>query len=130
MEYLCPKCNGHLTLEDCVIFSVKTSDGKQGLISLHSEIGNYSVKKHSDFHFKEGDHLDFFCPICNTKLASEIHDKLARIIMIDDKNNEFEVLFSQIAGKKSTFKIVGETMEIYGDDSAEYIDFVNLSMNF
>ncbi len=130
MEYLCPQCNGHLTLEDCVIFSVKTSDRKQGLISLHSEIGNYSVKKHPDFHFKEGDHLDFFCPICNTKLASKIHDKLARVIMIDNKNNEFEVLFSQVAGEKSTFKIVGETMEIFGDDSAEYIDFVNLSMNF
>ena len=130
MEYLCPKCNGHLTLEDSVIFSVKTSSNKRGLISLHSEIGNYSVKKHPDFLFKDGDHLDFFCPICNTKLASEIYDKLARIIMIDDQNNEFEVLFSQVAGKKSTFKIVGETMETYGDDSAEYIDFVNLSMNF
>ncbi len=130
MEYLCPHCHGHLKLEGCVVFSVKTSGGKRGLISLHSDIGNYSVKKHPDFHFKEGDRLDFFCPVCNAKLASNTHDKLARIIMIDDNNNEFEVLFSQVAGEKSTFKIVGETMEIYGDDSAEYLDFVNLSMNF
>lgn len=130
MEYLCPHCSGHLNLEGCVIFSVKTSDKKRGLISLHPEIGNYSVKKHHDFHFKEGDHLDFFCPICNAKLASETHDKLAKIVMIGNKNNEFEVLFSQVAGEKSTFKIEGETMEIFGDDSADYIDFVNLSMNF
>ena len=130
MEYLCPHCNGHLTLEGCVVFSVKTSEGKRGLISLHSDIGNYSVKKHPDFHFKEGDQLDFYCPVCNAKLASGIHDKLARIIMTDENKNEFEVLFSQVAGEKSTFKIIGETMEIYGDDSAEYLDFVNLSMNF
>lgn len=130
MKYLCPHCNGHLTLEGSVVFSVKTADRKRGLISLHSELGNYSVNKHPDFHFKEGDHLEFYCPICNAKLASEIHDKLARLQMIDDNNNEFEVLFSQVAGEKSTFKMIGETMEIFGDDSAEYIDFVNLSMNF
>jgi len=130
MEYLCPHCSGHLNLEGSVIFSVKTSDKKRGLISLHPEIGNYSVKKHHIFQFKEGDHLDFFCPICNAKLGSETHDKLAKVLMIDDNNNEFEVLFSQVAGEKSTFKIEGETMEIFGDDSAEYIDFINLSMNF
>ena len=48
--------------------------------------------------------------------------------MIDDNNNDFEILFSKIAGEKSTYKIVGETMNIYGDDSAEYLDFINLSM--
>ena len=130
MEYLCPKCNGHLTLEDCVIFSVKTSDGKQGLISLHSEIGNYSVRKHPDFEFQEGEQLDFFCPVCHAELASDVHKKLAKVIMIDSDKNEFDILFSRIAGEKSTYKIVGETMKIFGDDSAEYLDFLNLSMNF
>ncbi|RLD61680.1 MAG: hypothetical protein DRJ05_02055 [Bacteroidetes bacterium] len=130
MEYLCAHCNGQLTLDECVIFSVKTSSGKRGLISLHSEIGNYSVKKHPDFHFKEGDQLEFFCPICHKELASERHNNLAKVVMIDDQNNEFEVLFSKVAGEKSTFKIVGETMETYGDNSSQYIDFVNLSMNF
>ncbi|OQX75214.1 MAG: hypothetical protein B6D61_10830 [Bacteroidetes bacterium 4484_249] len=101
-----------------------------GLISLHPEIGDYSVRKHPDFEFQEGDQLDFFCPVCHAELASDVHEKLAKVIMIDSNKNEFDILFSRVAGEKSTFKIVGETMEIFGDDSAEYLDFVNLSMNF
>jgi hypothetical protein len=129
IEYKCPHCNGLLNVNDCVLFSVKTPGGKVGLISLHSEIGDYSVMKNPAFEFKEGDILDFFCPICHAELASHVHDQLARVHMIDENNNDFEILFSKIAGEKSTYKIVGETMNIYGDDSAEYLDFINLSMN-
>ena len=130
MNYQCPSCSAYLNVNDCVLFSVKTPDSKVGIISLHSEIGNYSIKKNPEFSYNEGDQLDFYCPVCHTELASEIHDKLARIIMIDEENNKFEILFSRVAGEKSTYKLVGETMDIYGDDSAEYLDFVNLSLNF
>ncbi len=130
LSYLCPHCKGYLAIEDCVLLSVRTPDHKVGLISLHSELGNYSVKKDSGFNYKEGDELDLFCPICHAELASELHDKLARIIMVDENNDEYEIFFSRIAGEQSTFKIIGETMDIYGDDSAEYLDFINLSMNF
>jgi len=50
--------------------------------------------------------------------------------MIDENNDQYEIFFSRVAGEQSTYKIIGETMEIYGDDSAEYLDFINLSMNF
>ena len=130
LNYLCPHCKGHLSIDDCVLLSVQTPDFHKGLISLHSELGNYAIKKNSDFIYSEGDELDFFCPICHVELASDVHKKLAKIIMVDENKNEYEVLFSRIAGEQSTFKIVGETMEIYGDDSAEYVDFINLSMNF
>ncbi|MCD4697195.1 MAG: hypothetical protein K8S16_13240 [Bacteroidales bacterium] len=130
INYICPHCNGYLSLNDCVIFSVKTADSKVGLISLHPDIGNYTIKKHPGFDFEEGQELDFFCPVCHAKLASDVHKKLAKVIMIDENLNEFEILFSRIAGEKSTYKIIGETMEVFGDDSAAYIDFINLSMNF
>jgi hypothetical protein len=93
-------------------------------------LGNYAVKRNPGFEYREGDHLDFYCPICHTELASEVHKRLAKIIMIDENGKEFDILFSRVAGQKSTFKIIGETMEIYGDDSAEYLDYINLSMNF
>jgi hypothetical protein len=112
------------------MFSVRTPDQQSGIISLHAELGNYSVMKNPEFEFREGDALDFFCPICHTPLASGFHKNLARIIMIDEDKREFEILFSKVAGEKSTFKIIGETMEIFGDDSAEYLDYINLSMNF
>jgi hypothetical protein len=130
MKYICPHCKGYIALNDHIFFSVRTPDFKVGLISLHSEIGNYSVEKDTGFDYSVGDKLDFYCPICHAELAADIHDQLARIIMIDENNNEFEILFSRVAGEKSTYKIIGETMEIFGDDSAEYLDFLNLSMNF
>jgi len=130
INYKCPHCKGFLSINDCVVFSIRTSDRKMGLISLHPEIGDYSVRKHPDFEFQEGEQIDFFCPVCHAGLASDVHKKLAKVIMIDSNKNEFDILFSRVAGEKSTYKIVGETMEIFGDDSAEYLDFVNLSMNF
>lgn len=130
LNYQCPHCNGYLAINGCVIFSVRTPDFKAGIISLHTELGNYSIKKNPLFEIKEGESLDFYCPICHAELASEVHDNLAKIIMIDEENREFEILFSRVAGEKTTFKIIGETMEIFGDDSAEYLDFINLSLNY
>ena len=130
LNYVCPHCNGYLNLEGCLVFSVKTKDNKAGLISLHPALGNYEFKKHPDFKFKAGDELEFYCPICHAPLSSDKHKKLVKIITVDEDNNKYDVLFSKVAGEKSTYKIVGETMEIFGDDSAEYIDFINLSMNF
>lgn len=117
-------------MEDCLLFSVRTKDHRVGLLSLHPELGNYTVRKHRDFDFEEGDELDFYCPICHAELASKLHSNLAKIVMVDENYNEFEILFSKKAGERSTYKIEGETMEIFGDDSAEYIDFMNLSTIF
>ncbi len=130
LDYMCPHCKGFLSLEDCVLFSVKTSDRRLGLLSLHPELGNYTVRKHRDFDFEEGEELDFYCPICHAELASKLHSNLAKIVMVDENYNEFDILFSKKAGERSTYKIEGETMEIFGDDSAEYIDFMNLSTIF
>jgi len=130
LNYQCPHCNGYLAINGCVIFSIRTLDLKSGIISLHTELGNYLIKKNPQFDIKEGDFLDFYCPICHAALASEVHDNLAKIIMIDEENREFEILFSRVVGEKTTFKIIGETMEIFGDDSAEYLDFINLSLNY
>jgi len=113
-----------------IYFSVRTPDFKVGLITLHTELGKYSIDKHSGFNFDDGEELDFYCPICHVELAAEAHTNLAKIVMIDENNNQFEILFSKTAGKKSTYKVIGETMEIFGDYSAEYIDFINLSLNY
>jgi hypothetical protein len=47
--------------------------------------------------------------------------------MKDDKGNEYQILFSKIAGEKSTYKIIGESVEIFGEHHSNYIDFINLS---
>jgi hypothetical protein len=130
INYQCPHCKGYITLDGSLLFSVRTPDHNVGLISLHMELGNYAVNKNPDFEYNEGDHLDFYCPICHAELASDFHKNLAKIIMIDENKKEFDILFSRVAGQKTTFKIIGETIEVFGDDSAEYLDYINLSMNF
>ncbi len=130
IRYKCPHCNGYIDLKGCVLFSVKTPDQQYGLLSLHTELGNYGVEKNPGFDYNEGDQLDFYCPICHAELSSGRHKSLIKIIMVDEQGRDFEILFSRVAGKKSTFKITGETMEIFGDDSAEYLDYINLSMIF
>ncbi len=130
ISYKCPHCKGFIDMKGCLLFSARTPDQRYGLISLHTELGNYGVEKHPDFDFQEGEQLDFYCPICHAELTSGRHKNLTKIIMIDEQKREFEILFSKVAGQKSTYKITGETMEIFGDDSAEYLDYINLSMIF
>jgi len=129
IHYICPHCRSYLNMGNKLLFSVRTRKGVAGLIALHPDVGNYSVEKNPLFEYKEHDKLDFFCPVCHAELSSSVHDRLARIIMLDENSQEYEVLFSKVAGEKSTYKIIGKTMEVYGDDSAEYLDFLNLTLN-
>ncbi|MBN1338135.1 MAG: hypothetical protein JXA03_02365 [Bacteroidales bacterium] len=129
INYKCPHCNAYINLEDCLIFSVQSQNGKSGLIALHPELGNYTAQANPAFNFSAGETVEFFCPVCHTSLTSPVHKNLSKIIMIDENEREFTILFSKKAGEKSTYKIIGETMEIFGDDSAEYHDFIRLSMN-
>ncbi len=95
---------------------------------LSPELGNYKIETHPSFKFEQGEIIDFQCPICHIKLASDRNPNLARIIMQDKDKNEFGIQFSVIAGEESTFKIVGKkAVEAFGKDSENYIDFFNLS---
>ena len=58
-NYLCPKCRGFLNANDNIVFSVKTQKGDQGLILLHTELGNYKVTSHPSYNYTEGEPLDF-----------------------------------------------------------------------
>lgn len=127
-NFLCPKCHGFLNANDNIVFSTKTTKGDQGLLLMHTELGNYKVTSHPAYNYQEGTPLDFFCPICHAELASDVNKNLAKILMVDEKGKEFDILFSKIAGEKSTYKVIGDSIEIYGDDSGKYIDFFNLSM--
>ena len=126
-NFICPRCKGYLNVGEYIILSAETNRGDAGLILFSQEIGNYTTKKNDAFLTKEGEKYDFFCPLCQKKLAADVHDNLSHIIMIDENKKEYEILFSKIAGEKSTYKIVGESLEIFGDHHSNYIDFINLS---
>lgn len=124
LDYLCPKCKGHLRIGDQLILAARNKDQISGLILFHPRLGNYKIDHHNSFVIKKGEQLNFSCPLCAKKLYTKLHDNLTKLILRDEKHQEFEVLFSSIAGQESTYKIEGETMEFFGKDSDDYIQFI------
>ena len=125
-NYLCPHCKGYLNVEGRIVFTVKNNLGEAGIILIHPELGNYEVTKHPLFFYEKGEHLDFRCPMCNKKLASDIHDNLAKIIYRDEKREEYNIFFSIVAGEKSTFKMVGDSVEVFGEHSNNYLELLGM----
>jgi len=125
-NFICPRCKGFLNVGNQIILSAENKNNN-GLVLFSPELGNYTTQKNPNFKTIEGEKYEFFCPLCKKKLAADIHDNLSHIIMIDEEKYEYQILFSKIAGEKSTYKIIGESAEIYGDHHSNYIDFINLS---
>jgi len=126
INYLCPSCRSYLRVWNYIIFTVNyQSDNKKGLLLLNPELGNYDLIHHSSVKCREGEMVDFFCPVCHADLtATEINKNLAYILMIDENNKEYHVFFSKICGEHSTFKIKDEDIvERYGEDSSAYVNY-------
>jgi len=123
-DYLCPACRNFLNVGENVVFHAKASHRREGILMLHPQVGNYSVIKHPSFDYEEGEKVEFHCPYCNAELTSERNKNLVKILMIDAKKQEFEILFSRVAGEKSTFVIMGEKVEPFGPDSTKYMDYL------
>jgi len=122
-DFLCPKCKDHLRVGEHLIFKVKNSRKKPALILLHPQIGNYSSIKHPSFEFNKGEILEFFCPLCNTPLRSDIHQNLAMVEMVDEKGKNSAVYFSQVVGEHSTYETLGDSVHAAGEDAGKYTYF-------
>ncbi|HBX50950.1 MAG: hypothetical protein A2275_01540 [Bacteroidetes bacterium RIFOXYA12_FULL_35_11] len=125
-DYICPHCKGMLNVEHNICFSAKTKSGKVGLIYLNPEVGNYSLIKHPTFEIKDGEQLEFYCPICNINLEStELSSKLAKILQFDIQDNaEYEILFSKVAGEKCTYKLKGNKVIPFGEHQSKYLSLL------
>lgn len=122
-DFLCPKCDGHLRVGDNVIFKVRNQKKQTALLLLSPQIGNYSSVKHRSFEIQQNEYLEFYCPLCNTPIISDIHKNLAHVILQDEKGNCTDVYFSQIAGEHSTFATDGESVHVEGEDAGRYTYF-------
>ena len=122
-HYLCPHCRGHLRVGEYIIFRIRNKRREKGLLLLHPEVGNYTSIKHPKFHYKEGERVDFFCPICMQTLDAALDENLVHVIMIDAQNNEHKIYFSRIAGEKSTYQVSEEGVMETGEHSHRYTHF-------
>ena len=122
-QYMCPHCRGHLRVGDSIVFRIQNKKKEKGLLLLHPEVGNYSSIKHPGFQFKEGERLDFHCPICQESLAAKLDKNLVHLLMIDESRTEHEIYFSRIAGEKSTYQVSGDKVHTAGEHSHRYTIF-------
>lgn len=123
-DFLCPSCRGHLRPEDKLIFMGKTRSGQSGFVLLSPHLGEYTIRKHPSFRTREGEHLEFYCPLCHENIATHHeHINLVKIIMLTPDGKESEIVFSRIIGERCTYKIDGKEVEGYGPDSSEYRNF-------
>ena len=124
-RFLCPSCRSDLKIKNSVIFSARTEKGISGLVLFSPELGNYSILHVPAFTYAEGEHIDFFCPVCHANLGvPEIGKDLAEVIMMDEKKVEYNIIFSEIAGKQCTIKMKEKTIiESYGEDAGEFSNF-------
>jgi len=126
INYLCPDCRSYLRVWNNIIFTVKLKSKKQqGILLLNPQLGNYDFFHHTSIKFEEGELVDFICPVCHADLtATEINENLARVILIDENNKEYDVYFSKICGEHSTFKIrEDDIISKYGEDSSSYLSY-------
>jgi len=121
-DYLCPKCKGHLNAGGFVIFATKNNRNQRGLVLLSPKVGSYSVKHHEGYKFEDGEVVDFFCPICSKDLRAKENDRNIEILMVDENDAEYRVLFSRIAGERSTYLLSNDDVEVFGDDAVELDD--------
>ena len=122
-HYLCPHCRGHLRVGDYIVFKIRNTKRDKGLLLMHPEVGNYTSVKHPAFNFKEGERVDFYCPICMSSLDAAIDENLVQVIMIDEEEKEHEIYFSRIAGEKSTLKVSDDGVMMTGIHSYRYTHF-------
>ena len=130
-DYLCPYCKGKLNVNKNIVLSVHTESNNRGLIFISPELGNYKTITHPSFEIKEGEHLDIFCPICHANLqAIEIDKNLAKVMMMDESQKVYEIVFSEIAGEHCTYKLVDQSIESYGEHTEHYRNHFGAKSNF
>jgi len=123
-SYICPDCRGHLNVGEEILFVAKTNEGVKGIVVLSTKLGDYKRFKHPEFKYEKGDSLEFYCPLCHGSLvATDLNDNLAKVLLVDEKGEEYEVLFSGIAGENCTYKIKEDDMEVFGESSAVYMNY-------
>jgi hypothetical protein len=122
-DFLCPRCDGNIRVGEHVIFKVKNLKKQSGLLLLSPHIGNYTCVKHPSFEINQDEYLEFFCPLCNSSITSDIHKNLAHVILREESGKCTDVYFSQIAGEESTFATDGDSVHVAGDDAGRYTYF-------
>lgn len=126
-SFICPKCRSYLNIGDHIIISAKNERGMRSLLLFSIHLGDYQILKHPSFDIEENDVISLYCPCCNKSLKhSTVHENIYKIIMQDEEDGEYEILFSGVYGERCTYQIREEKVHFFGEHSSKYLDFINL----
>ena len=120
--YICPQCHGVLNIKDDIILSAQNSKNEVGLILMHPEPGNYSIRKTESFELEIGESIIFYCPICHARLDARGKDNLASLLLLTQEKKESMVFFSKTFGEKATYHIQDKQVLSYGEHCKKYTD--------
>lgn len=119
-DYYCPKCDGILSEESQVIFSVQREKGEKVKLFLDPKPGSYNVRCEPEMTFDEGEMVNFHCPHCNDSLESNKYFKFVEIVLKVTESVTFDVFFSRIYGVHKTYVGIEDFEEEYGEQIASH----------
>jgi len=125
-NYKCPFCHSHLLIGNKIVLAFEIRNPlRRGVILFEPELGNYTITVHPTILFKKNEIVDIYCPVCVRNLqAEEVNQFLAKLILVDRDNQQFDLYFSRLAGEHATFKVLNERIvEKFGTETSKYIGF-------
>jgi len=126
-NYICPYCRSYLNVADRIVIAAKNEKGKNGVLLFSIHLGDYEILKHSSFEMEANEKISFYCPCCKKSLRhTKVHENIYRILMHDEEDQEYQILFSGIYGERCTYQVSAENVYSYGEHASKYLDFNNL----
>lgn len=126
-NYSCPWCGAMLNPDKTIILTASRGE-ERVLIGFHPEPGNYELFLPPNVTIREGDHWDFFCPVCRENLLTGELEGLCELRVMRD-NEEHQVFFSRIAGERATLVVSKgpgkpRVKEEHGDHAERYSQLI------
>ena len=120
-KYSCPHCEAPLNPEERVVLKAVSGD-RELLVGLHPQPGNYEVELPSGEEMAPGTRWEFFCPVCEKSLVSELSEDLC-VLVVTSPGEPHHVYFSRVAGEEATFVVSAEgLLEDYGIHTDRYLE--------
>ena len=119
--YSCPHCESLLNPEERVVLRAER-EGHRFLAGFHPQPGNYEVELPPGEEMPKGTLWEFFCPVCEKSLVSDLSDDLCALD-VHSAGETHRVYFSRIAGEEATFVVSAEgLLKDFGIHTDKYVE--------